>query len=353
MWNIGFRIAVACAFAAMTGDVFGQERIDWDRARSLRQKEVRGEQLSPEDQTYLEKAKEVLKDRKRNLPGPEAGIRGDGAGEMSFIAPVKISEEQAPFGTLRPKTTDGKAAFAVYRRPAGHQSCPAIVFVHGGLRQQSEEQLDRQLRRNPVYTRLLASGYVTVAATFRTYEDDVQSRGPILDTLAVVEAVRKLPFVDPESVVVFGGSGGGSVTLELAGFTDLSAAVCGEPATILYTGMLTTGDYRPRLEIMAKPHDYYTAETKARTLEKLKTIRCPVLMLHGDIHPLKVMNGEIMLPAMKTAGVDVDYQIYPGNEHGFYFGNNASLETVTKVIANVRGFVEPRLKVKPVQIGEK
>ncbi len=321
----------------------GQERIDWSRARTLRQKEARGERLTPDEQSYLNQAKRALAER----GGKDAGIRGDGAGEMVFIAPIQIGDEAAPSGRIQAKTKDGMTAVATYRKPAGEGPYPAVVFIHGGLTELPEQNLTRQLRFNPVYTRMLAAGYVIVVGTFRTYDQDVQSQGPILDSLAVVEAVKELPFVDSQSVVVFGGSGGGSIALELAGLTDLAAAVCGEPATILYTGMLTTGEYGPRLKIMANPHEYFTPEIKERTRKKLKTIRCPVLILHGDIHDLKTMNGEIMLPEMKAAGVNLTYKVYPGNPHGFYTGNHASKETVVKVVNDVRTFIKPLLNVHP------
>ena len=168
-----------------------------------------------------------------------------------------------------------------------------------------------------------------------------------MDCLAIVAAVKKLPFVDGESVVVFGGSGGGSLALELAASTRLAAIVCGEPATLLFCGMLEDGEFGKRMEVLADPHKHYTAERQARTREKIKHISCPVLILHGDQHALKKLNGEIFLPELKAAGVDVEYKVYPGNPHGFYWGSGTDEKTVDQFLADVDAFLARRLKTPP------
>ena len=87
--------------------------------------------------------------------------------------------------------------------------------------------------------RFLAWGYVTVNATRRAINHDPQDRGVVADTLRIVEATKQRPEVDADSVTLYGGSGGGTLALEVAGKTKLAAIAAGEPATIIYMGMFT------------------------------------------------------------------------------------------------------------------
>ncbi len=262
-----------------------------------------------------------------------------------FEAPT-FRKELCPIEKIEATTQDEQKTRAFYRKPPGDGPFPAVICIHGGVQSASDQNLHNLLTGNPVYTRLLAAGYVTVAGDFRTYKANPQARGPIFDCLAIVDTVKKLPFVDSESVVVFGGSGGGSIALELASTTKLAAIVCGEPATLLFCGMLGPGEFNKRYDVLDDVQTYYTDERKALTQKKIKTISCPVLILHGDQHALKTLNSKIFLPELKAAGVEVEYKVYPGNSHGFYWGNGTSRETVEKFMADTLSFLEAKLKTK-------
>ena len=323
------------------------QEIDFDRARELHRRDMQGDALTADERAYLERARELHAQRHgRDDAGPgeagrDAGITGDGAGERWITAPAQVSLEDSPLQLIEPTTLDGVAARAYLRKPAGDGPFPAIVTVHGGLHRFNDQKLRDGLISGPVRTRLLQAGYVVVAATFRSYDEDVQSREPILDTLAVIQAVKKLPYVDPHRVAVFGGSGGGNIALELASLTPLQAAILGEPATVIYTGMLTTSEYGPRLKMMANPAAYFTPELKARTDAKLRTVACPLLILHGDVHALHALNHDLLLPRMRAAGLDVTWRLFPGQHHGFYFGHRADPATIDGVVKAVRTMLEP------------
>jgi acetyl esterase/lipase len=169
----------------------------------------------------------------------------------------------------------------------------------------------------------------------------------VLDCLALTEAVKQMPFVDRESVILFGGSGGGSLALETAASTSLAAIVCGEPATLLFCGMLGDGQFDDRGNVLRDPQQHYTPERKARTQEKIKKIKCPVLILHGDKHALRTLNLEIFLPELKAAGVAVELKLYPGNPHGFYWGGGTTEKTVEQFMADVDVFLKRCLKTPP------
>ena len=279
-----------------------------------------------------------------------AGMEGDGAAPVLHwtVPAIRVSETDSPVQVIQTAATDGRAVKAWWRKPKGDGPFPALLFIHGGLNEFPEPSLRLHLTDNPVITRFLRSGYAVIMSTFRTYEKDVQSRGPIEDVRAVLKSTAGLPGVDPRRIALYGGSGGGSIALELGADPDVSAIIACEPATVIYAGMLTTGEYGPRLAMMAEPEKYFTPELRARTLEKLRHIQAPVLIVHGDMHDLRKLNKPLFLPLMRQAGVKIEYLEYAGYGHGFYFGGGddrwgkgADLAVVEKVVADVRSFLEP------------
>ncbi len=321
----------------------------WQKAMRLMQQDKRGDELSPEDRAFLDQSIKLRLELRNPKSAPSDkpmrpardGTEGDnGAGVQSGIPPATMPEGTSEPIQITLPVSDGETLRAYYRKPPGDGPFPALVFIHGGLGEMKDPIMRRDLTTGPVLTRFLAAGYVVVMSTFRRYDDDVQSRKPILDSLAAVKATAAFPFVDPKRIAVYGGSGGGNIALELASIAPVQAVIAGEPATVIYTGMLTTGDREPRLEIMKDPETYLTDDLKTKTLEKLKTIQVPVLILHGDQHDLIQLNRELFLPMMKQAGVEVQFNLYPGYPHGFYFGNHADLKVVEAVVRDARAFLE-------------
>ncbi|MDF1814120.1 MAG: prolyl oligopeptidase family serine peptidase [Verrucomicrobiales bacterium] len=322
----------------------------WQKARRLMQQEAKGKPLSAEDRAFLDQSKQLRLELKKKMAGSRTkerptrgdGTEGDNGGRIrTGIAPATLPEGTSDPVHITVSAPDGETRNAYYRKPPGDGPFPAIVFIHGGLGEMKKPIMQNQLTDGPVITRFLEKGYVTVMSTFRTYQDDIQSRAPIEDSLAAVKTTAKLPFVDPKRVAVYGGSGGGNIALELAGIAPVQAVIAGEPATVIYTGMLTTGDRGPRLEIMSDPEKYFTPELKDRTIEKLKMIEVPVLVLHSDQHDLIHLNREIFIPMMKQAGVDIQFNLYPGYPHGFYFGTGrADLKVVDAVVRDTIKFLQ-------------
>ncbi len=303
-----------------------------------------GELLSDAESAYLKKAMEA---RKGEPPARNNTTPGDGSDEKATVAPVIISEEASPIKTLKVTASDGNRIEFAYRPPMAGRPLPAIVFIHGSLGQSRIRELKESARSNLTHTRFLSAGYVAVAATFRTYVNEPVSRGPVLDLIAIVQEVQKLPEVDPDSVVIFGTSGGGSIALELAASDEVSfpAVVIREPATVLYTGLMT--DLSMRDKSMKEYATLYNDERRKATEAKIAGISCPLLVHHGDRHLLKNISFDIVFPAIEAAGKTLVIKRYPVEDHGFYWGNRTSEATVDLVVANTREFIEPLLKSKP------
>ncbi len=272
-----------------------------------------------------------------------------------------ISEDRIPVTELTVTDT----AYAAVRKPPGGGPFPAIVFMHGGLGQSSMEDLRRNAVQQPAQARFLSWGYVAVTATRREIRRDPQGRGVIEDTLAVVRALRNLPYVDSESIALYGGSGGGTLALEVASVSDeLSAIVAGEPATIIYMGMFTkdhivlgadgnpTGDRR--WDVMnSDPKLLYDDEIQQRTRKKLSGLSTPTLIQHGDVHALKAFNLGLFVPEMETLGKPVTLKTYPGEPHGFYWGIGRDPATALRANRDADAFLRQHVRVQPSAIDTK
>jgi len=95
----------------------------------------------------------------------------------------------------------------------------------------------------------------------------------------------------------------------------------------------------------------YTEERRLATEKKIDAISCPLLVHHGDIHPLRKINFEIVFPAIEKAGKTILIKRYPGEDHGFYWGNRTSEATVEAVVSSTLEFIEPLLKSPPADPG--
>jgi len=268
-----------------------------------------------------------------------------------------VSEELSPVKVITAKARDGHVTRAVVRYPKSRGKLPAVFLTHGGFTEWSLDQLKKAANEQPLPAYYLAAGYITVVGTWRTYQDDPQSPGALWDCAALIEAVKTLPQVDPASVVAWGGSGGGSLVLELAGETDLAAVGVWEPGAILYSGLLTKDLRGPNGErvgggpIFADPAKYFTARQRQLTREKLGKIRCPVLVTHGDVHAMKKLNFEYFLPELMGAGKKVTISIYPGMPHGlFWYSDEGRIEKVQRAFEETERFFRRFLPTQPVPL---
>jgi dipeptidyl aminopeptidase/acylaminoacyl peptidase len=266
----------------------------------------------------------------------------------------QVAESACPMQVVSIPGKAGNQVPAVIRQPPGSGPFPAIVLLHGGLSPYPLEALKQESLSRPNYVRFLSAGFVIAVPTFRSREENPQTRDALDDCLAVVDYVKKLPVVDPKSVAVLGGSGGGSLAMELAGETDLCAIVAGEPATVLFTGLMVRGmsDRGPAFqERMKNPKQHLTPEMQKFTQAKIKQIHCPVLIVHGDQHPLKIINQEVIVPELKAADKTVEYIEYPGQMHGFWWGA-ADGAVGQKVFDDAMRFIKPTLKTPSVPLDE-
>ncbi|MBC7927300.1 MAG: hypothetical protein H7039_16750, partial [Bryobacteraceae bacterium] len=120
------------------------------------------------------------------------------------ISRPAISAQISPLEPIAPAARDGYRGKGFIRKPPGVGPFPVVVMIHGGLVARPEEELKRYALDVAHPSRFLAAGYAVAVITFRSWDDDPQSRVSAEDSLAAVNHVRRLSYVDPKSVVVYG-----------------------------------------------------------------------------------------------------------------------------------------------------
>ena len=247
------------------------------------------------------------------------------AQDQAKITKPVVSEKACPAQVLSVPTRDGHKATAVVRKPPGKGPFPAVIYLHGTLGSSTADQLKESLKGPPL-SRFLASGYVTVAATFRDRRQDPLTPEALTDCIAITEHLKKMPEVDAKSIVVWGQSGGGSLALELAGDMQLCAIAATEPATGLFTGMYNKNNLKGKppysaadgRHIMEDPKSFYTPDLQKHTREKIAKISCPIFIAHGDVDIFRLnrFNNEFFIPELKQAKKHVEVILYRGERHG-------------------------------------
>jgi len=234
-----------------------------------------------------------------------------------------VSEADSPVQQVYVKSKDGAYVAAAIRKPKGDGPFPAIVFFHGAPGGRGMEQLvgwSRGEHGGPVWERFLREGFVTVVGDYRGGDwnaMNVPSTGSsataIDDGLAVIDHVKKLPYVDASRVSLYGVSLGGNLVLFLASkVPTLHAVVAGAPAPIWFLGMKRgAGASRPELE--APKADPAVVEAN------VAPIQTPILILVGTEDRLLAMDT-VLHDALKQAGKAVRMDVYEHGYHDFVLG---------------------------------
>jgi dipeptidyl aminopeptidase/acylaminoacyl peptidase len=234
-----------------------------------------------------------------------------------------VSEADSPVQQVYVKSKDGAYVAAAIRKPKGDGPFPAIVFFHGAPGGRGMEQLvgwSRGETGGPVWERFLREGFVTVVGDYRGGDwnaMNVPSTGSsataIDDGLAVIDHVKKLPYVDGSRVSLYGVSLGGNLVLYLASkVPTLHAVVAGAPAPIWFLGMQRgTGATRPEIE--APKADPAVVEAN------VAPIQTPILILVGTEDRLQAM-ATVLHDSLKQAGKAVRMDVYEHGYHDFVLG---------------------------------
>jgi len=287
--------------------------------------------------------------------------------EQAISEPVtrnSVSEDACPLVPVTPIARDGHRGTGFHRKPPGTGRFPAILFIHGGMVTRPAETLKDHLLNAASPSRLLATGYVVVSITYRSRGDNPQSIVSREDSIAAFEHLRRLPFVDPKSIFIYGCSGGGDLALEVAAAnTEVCAIVPEEPASFIFAGIFNANfpksgerfvpdDSRP---IGDNPKGFYTKEYQKLTRAKIARIQCPILIIQGDQDPrVYPFNNEVFIPELRAMGKKVDVLTYPGEPHCFNFNGNGPCTpnpgAALKAFHDIEAFCRRHIKTSPTAV---
>ncbi|MFN0207981.1 MAG: prolyl oligopeptidase family serine peptidase [Planctomycetota bacterium] len=273
---------------------------------------------------------------------------------LAGIAKDSFVEPQAVTYT----SFDGLKIEALLWRPEGKGPHPTIVDFHGGPEGQHRPVF------SPLTQYFVSKGYAIFQPNVRGstgygrkfgHADDVRNREhSVADGKAGVEWLKANGIADSKRIACMGGSYGGYMVLaSLTLYPDLwSAGVDIVGIANFVTFLENTSGYRRRL----RESEYGVAGTvnapgadrdfltKISPLHRVKDIKVPLLVIHGEQDP-RVPVGEArqIEKALKDLGRPVESLYYPDEGHGI-----AKLKNRLDCYPKVVNFLD-RVLQKPMQ----
>jgi dipeptidyl aminopeptidase/acylaminoacyl peptidase len=234
-----------------------------------------------------------------------------------------VSEKDSPVEQVYIKSKDGVYVAAAMRKPKGNGPFPVLVHFHGAPGGRGMEQLVGWARGDhgsPVFERFLQEGYVVVIADYRNVNFATLADAPAAnavtyadDAEAVIEHVRKLPFVDASRIHVYGVSLGGDVTMHLLARTSVRAAILGAGAPIRFLGV------RPSPNAPREDRFRDMTVDEARATANIDKISTPILIQVGTADSLLPIN-RLLHDRLEKAGKPVRMEVYENGYHDFVMG---------------------------------
>jgi dipeptidyl aminopeptidase/acylaminoacyl peptidase len=217
----------------------------------------------------------------------------------------------------------------VYRPPRASAAspAPAVVYPHGGPIECYGDDWDGDAQY------FVAKGYAWIAPNYRgstgygrEFERLLHGHIGVVDTkdcLAAADHLRRLDWVDPERIAIFGASWGSFIAL-LAVTDDpeyrFRCAVCKYGDCDMLTSW-SQGDRAGVLEslenFVGPPSGARDAYEAASAVRRLENVRVPILVAHGEkderVHPKQ---SEELVAELRRLGKTYEYVTYPTEAHG-------------------------------------
>ncbi|HJS74672.1 MAG TPA: S9 family peptidase, partial [Vicinamibacteria bacterium] len=201
---------------------------------------------------------------------------------------------------------------------------PLILEIHGGPFANYGDRFDIEKQL------MAARGYVVLYTNPRGSTSYGQDFGNLIhhaypgddfyDLDAGVDAAIAKGYIDPENVMVTGGSGGGVLTSWMVGrSTRFRAAVTVYPVINWYSFTLTSdiGNMTSKYWFPGLPWDHVEHYEKRSLLSVVKNVKTPTMVLCGEEdYRTPMSESEQYYQALKLLGVETELVRVPGEPHG-------------------------------------
>jgi dipeptidyl aminopeptidase/acylaminoacyl peptidase len=258
--------------------------------------------------------------------------RASRTGSFLFDSRPELSQYTlAPMEPFSYQARDGLTVhgYVTFPPDGGRTGLPAVVNVHGGPQVRDTWGFD------PEAQWLANRGYMCIQVNYRGstgYGKSFVSAGDRewgakmhTDLLDAVSYVVEQGWADPARVAIYGGSYGGYAALVGAAFTPdvfcCAVDIVGPSnlQTLLesippYWKPMAAGLYRR----VGNPETDQEFLWSRSPLSRARDIRIPLLIAQGANDPrVKQAESEQIVAALKDAGIDYEYMLFPDEGHGF------------------------------------
>ncbi len=251
--------------------------------------------------------------------------------KKSFSTPI-TKEWISKAEVIQYPTHDGKVGYAFYYAPKNPnyeapkgEKPPLIVKVHGGPTGRSYNQflLETQFWTSRGFA-LVDVNYGGSTGYGREYFKRLEKNWGVVDVEDSVSAANVLierGLVDPERLLIRGGSAGGYTTLAALAFKDLFA---GGTSYFGISNLELMNDDTHKFEsryndLLIGPCPEALETLRARSpIHSLDKIHAPILLLQGaDDKIVPPEQSVLIYDALKAKGVPVGLIVFEGEGHGF------------------------------------
>lgn len=209
---------------------------------------------------------------------------------------------------------------------------PLVVMIHGGptATASSTLSLEKQFwtTRGFAVVDVNYGGSTGYGSKYRKalQRDTAEEAGywgdvDVKDCAACVNYLIQQGLVDPQKIVIRGGSAGGFTTLAALAFTDLFCAgtscygICDLLSFLDDTHKFESHYTDQLLGSYPKFANIYESRSPLKNCDKINS---PLLVLQGDQDLVVPQSqSEMIVNELRSKGIRVEYQLYKGEQHGF------------------------------------